>query len=530
MEEDIRRILDVPIPMRDGLNLACNIYLPDKQGKYPVIMAFTSFSKDAFWCTEFNGWKRAYEPWSPTMTGSCAFEANDPNFWCNYGYVVIDVDARGFNRSPGTGVLGPRIIRDGMWARDQWDAIEWAGVQEWSNGNVGLSGVSLLGFSIWRIAGQNPPHLKCINPWEAMTDFDRCSRAVGGIPETRFSKPNSWQFGTYTKSTRTTAAWPAPENEDPPTADPMEEDDFLEMITMPTLISGNWNDHGIHTRGSLKAFRKIKSEHKWLYTHGRFKWSEFYSSEARTFRKMFFDCFLKGTDKRILDTPRVSLKLMDTMDDYIARYEDDYPLKSIVPVKCYLDVSENNLKSGLPDKETSATYDSENGHVAFDYVFDGYTELIGPSALKLWVSTDEADDMDLFITLRKFGVDGKEVLYDSCYTPRNWMVGAGWMRLSHRELNPEISTPLEPYQKHVVGEGDKIKPGEIVSCEIPILAIGHIFNKGEKLRIEVSGKFRSGETLVRNDRAWDDLVNKGKHTIYTGGQYDSYYLMPVNKI
>ncbi|GAI48883.1 unnamed protein product, partial [marine sediment metagenome] len=186
---------DAPIPMRDGLKLAANIYRPEKPGQYPVIMAFTGFGKDGFWAERHFGWQVAYEPGSPTVTGSITFEANDPAYWVPHEYVVIIVDPRGFGRSPGQmptadldGAVGEHaLIYKGLWARDMYDAVEWAGTQEWSNGNVGLSGVSILAFSQWRVAGLNPPHLKAINPWEAMTDFYRDVMFPGGIPETKFT-------------------------------------------------------------------------------------------------------------------------------------------------------------------------------------------------------------------------------------------------------------------------------------------------------------------------------------------------------
>ena len=240
------------------------------------------------------------------------------------------IDPRGFNRSPGTAAHaqfdGPpgefALLNQGRWAWDQYDAIEWTAAQEWCNGNVGLSGVSILGFSQWRAAAMNPPHLKAFNPWEGMTDFYRDCLIPGGIRETLFCDPSGefgHQLGLYSP------AWEAPENEQPPEADEKPEDEYLSEITLPALICGNWTDHGCHTRGSFRAFSKISSEEKWLYIHGRQKWSEFYTSEACTFRKLFFAHYLKGTDDRILRIPRVRFAVMESMEDYTVRWEDDFP-------------------------------------------------------------------------------------------------------------------------------------------------------------------------------------------------------------
>ena len=529
---EIRALKDVAVPMRDGLRLAANVFLPESPGKYPLIMAFTSLGKDNNWGPQHFGWGFGYEPWSPTITGSAVFEANDPDFWCRYGYALMLVDPRGFGRSPGTRALaeidGPpgefAIISQGRWARDQYDTIEWAAGQDWCDGNIALSGVSVFAFSQWRVAGLKPPHLKCINPWEGMTNFYRDVMFPGGIQESKFTVPD----GTYVPTMAELAPlWPAPEDEDPPAAELMEEDDFLAMIDLPVLICGNWTDHGCHARGSFRAFRKISSEHKWLYTHGRQKWATFYSSEARAYRKMFFDCFLKGTDDRMLSLPRVSLMVMEDVDTFTVRWADDYPVPEAKLCTLYPDASSGRLTEEKPEIESAATYEAFGGHASFEYVFERDTELIGPSALKLTVSTDESDDMDVFVTFRKFDKNGKECTLDGWVTPGIQPIAIGWLRLSHRELDTERSIPNEPYLKHVTGPGSKVRPGEAVSCEIPVLPTSILFREGDALRVEVAGEYRSGEQLDDPGFEYRFSVNKGRHTIHTGGGRGAELILPL---
>ena len=142
------------------------------------------------------------------------------------------------------------------------------------------------------------------------------------------------------------------------------------------------------------------------------------------------------------------------------------------------------------------------------------------------LSPDEAEDMDLFITLRKFDHDGNEVFFDAWLMLGRYPVAFGWLRLSHRELEKEKSTPWEPYPKHVLGPGEKVKPGEIVPCEIPILPSATLFRKGETLRTVISGTYGGGE-IADVPYGFKASVNQGKHWIYTGGDYDSYLLVPV---
>ena len=519
---------DVPIPVRDGLKLCANVSRPDKKGKFPVVMAFTAFAKDVLWSPHSVGWGFADEPYSPTITGTAVFEAEDPAFWVRHEYVLIIVDPRGFNRSPGkmgkAEIDGPvgevGVLSQGLWARDMYDAIEWAGTQEWSNGCVGLSGVSILAFSQWRAAALKPPHLKAFIPWEGMTDFYRDVMFRGGIPETEWGKLISDQ------RTPIEPAWPPPAKEDPPVPDEKIEDDFLAEITTPVLICATWSNHGNHSRGAFRAFRKISSRQKWLYTHGRQEWAEFYNTEAQAMRKLFFDHFLKGTDNRILKTPKVRLETRENAEQYTVRYEEDFPVPGTKYEKLYLDAADNGLNFQNDKRTSKATYESSSGKAIFDHKFEHDTELTGYMSLRLWASPEEAQDMDLFVTLRKLDSAGKEVFFDSWMLPKKYPVALGWLRLSCRELDETRSTTWEPYPKRVLGPSKKVNPGDIVLCEIPILPSGTLFRRGEILRLVVSGIFGGGE-ISGGHYGFNASVNKGTHAIYTGGKYDSYLLIPV---
>ena len=84
------------------------------------------------------------------------WEAPDPAFWVSHGYAVVQVDSRGYFKSEGSASLF-----DDQNIQDFHETITWAGTQDWSNGNVGLNGVSYLAISQWVAASKNPPsHLK----------------------------------------------------------------------------------------------------------------------------------------------------------------------------------------------------------------------------------------------------------------------------------------------------------------------------------------------------------------------------------
>src|SRR5262249_24701758 len=160
-----------------------------------------------------------------------------------------------------------------------YTAIEWAGVQPWSDGNVGTIGVSALdGFQYYAASHQPPAaHLKAIVPWESQSDTYRDAVFWGGIPETNFSRRDPAKAGIQNLAPDQAAkAWTQ-------ILDPianqrlLETTPHLELIMLPALVCASWSDKGLHTRGSFEVYRRIASKEKWLYTHGGGKWERFYS-------------------------------------------------------------------------------------------------------------------------------------------------------------------------------------------------------------------------------------------------------------
>ncbi|MBT8374406.1 MAG: hypothetical protein KJN80_05815 [Deltaproteobacteria bacterium] len=97
----------------------------------------------------------------------------------------------------------------------------------------------------------------------------------------------------------------------------------------------------------------------------------------------------------------------------------------------------------------------------------------------------------------------------------------GWLRVSERELDEEKSSKWQPVLTHK--NPQKISKNEIVPVEIEILPSSTSFKKGETLRLVIQGK----DFFVHPAMGHYYSVNKGKHSIFTGNQYDSYLLVPV---
>src|SRR4029079_7208153 len=155
---------DMPITMDDGLVLRCDVFRPLKKGRYPVLLSYGPYGK---WLHFEDGYKTAWDRMAlkhpDVMAGSTnkyqSWEVCDPEKWVPDGYVCVRADSRGCGRSPGyVEHWSPRETKDFH------ECIEWAGTQPWSNGKVGLSGISYYAENQWRGAAVQPGHQEADGP------------------------------------------------------------------------------------------------------------------------------------------------------------------------------------------------------------------------------------------------------------------------------------------------------------------------------------------------------------------------------
>ena len=512
------------VPARDGVILSANLFRSASDQPRPVIISATPYGKDklpdrvtAFFM-RLSGVRFGRINCSP-LTG---FESPDPVHWVQQGYAVLQADIRGMHRSEGrAGVLRPQD------AEDYFDVIEWAASQPWCSGRVGLMGVSYLAMSQWHVAALQPPHLGAIVPWEGASDLYREFAFHGGIPETKFVP--TW-FKLRIKRGRNRRFPLAEDFLHERDLHPLDDgywsskQPLLEKIEVPALVCVDWSDQGLHTRGSMEAFERISSRHKWLFTHGRKKWETFYSDEALAYQKQFLDRFLRDVDNGQDQEPMVRLEVRRAYYQQEVRHERSWPLPGVHPVSLYLCANTSQLLAEPSTLERTVRYQSTSrrGRACFSYRFERATELIGGMRLKLWVSTSEGDDLDLFVALRKHGPDGREIFFSGFSGYKRDAVAKGWLRVSHREMDASRSTALRPWHTHC--RLQKLSPGEVVPVDIEIWPSATLFETGSSLELTIQGHDAARYPAFGHRR----LVNRGWHTIYTGGSHDSSLTVPTS--
>ncbi len=504
---------DVAVTLRDGVVLYADIFRPPDAKDLPAVMAWTPFGKTD---------RGMPLPWGVSkrlLSNLQTFEGPDPAFWCRHGYAVVNVDVRGNHNSKG--VTPAWGTQDG---RDAYDVIEWVASRSWSNGKVGMSGNSALAISQWFAAAEEPPHLTAIAPWEGFYDIYRQSICPGGIPDVEFNKflagrafgdEAEYMPAMLEKYPLMNAYW-------------ADKAAALEKIHIPAYVVASYTNK-IHTRGTLKGYYGISSKEKWLRIHNGHEWEDYYEN-AEDLRR-FFDCYLKGESNGWRETPRVRMSVLDPGgEDIVHRPENEFPPARTLYQKLFLDAARGSMSPEPVCGETSVCYRSDDGQgrAVFDITFDEEVEITGHMMLRLWVEADGAEDMDLFVAAEKLDPEGnrlRPIVKGAPFSgfegaPVEW--GIGRLRVSHRKLDPDRSSPSMPCAFHT--EELLLAAGRIVPVEIELCPMSMRWHPGQRLRIIIAG--HNLEKPQFDHLPPIQTRNRGGHVIHTGGRYAAYLLVP----
>jgi len=502
---------DVPVGMDDGLVLRADVFRPQAEGRYPVILSYGPYAKGlAFQDGYPSAWQRMITEHPDVAYGSSnvhqSWEVVDPEKWVPEGYVCVRVDSRGAGRSPGyIDHFSPRETRD------FYDCIEWAGVQPWSNGKVGLSGISYYGINQWHVASLQPPHLAAMVIWEGAADWYRDMTHHGGILCTFWANwydmqvktvqyglgergPRSRATGKLVCGDETLSDRELQRNRcdfgDEILSHPLDDDYHKsrspqwDKVTAPFLSAANWGGQGLHPRGNFEGFVRAASKDKWLEAHGIEHWTHFYTDYGRTLQLRFFNKFLKGQDQDWDGQPRVQLQVR-RVDRFVERQESEWPLARTQWTRLYLH-TDFQLKSGPdPDSSSALRFEALGDGVTFiSEPLGRETEITGPLAARLTVSSTTSD-ADLFLVFRVFTPDLREVTFMGAIDPHT-PVAQGWLRASHRKLDPRLSTEYRPYHTH-----DEVQPltaGKAVTLDIELWPTSIVVPAGHRVALTVRGK------------------------------------------
>jgi predicted acyl esterase len=502
---------DVPITMDDGLVLRADVFRPVKDGKYPVILSYGPYAKSlAFQDGYPSAWQRMAEKHPDVTAGSSnlyqSWEVVDPEKWVPHDYICVRVDSRGAGCSPGfIDHFSPRETKD------FYDCIEWAGVQPWSNGKVGLNGISYYGINQWQVASLQPPHLAAMCVWEGAADWYRDMTHHGGMLSTFWEnwydmQVKTVQYGAGERGRRSRVhselvcgPETLPESElarnrsdfgTEIASHPMDDDYHRarsakwDKIVTPLFSAANWGGQGLHPRGNFEGYVRAASRQKWLEAHGIEHWTHFYTDYGREQQLRFFDCFLHGKKEGWAKQPKVLLQVRH-IDKFVPRAESEWPLKRTRWTKFYLDPSAMTLTTKRLSGAAQLKFAAMNDGLTFlTPPLAKETEITGPSALKLFASSSTSD-ADFFIVLRVFTGDLKEIVFQGAIDPHT-PIGQRWLRASHRKLDKKLSKPYRPYHAH--DEKQPLKKNQVVELDIEIWPTSIVVPAGYRVGLSIRGK------------------------------------------
>jgi predicted acyl esterase len=560
---------DVAIECDDGVVLRADVMRPPADGTYPVILSYGPYAKGlSFQDGYASQWDRMVAERPDVAAGSSNIYQNwevvDPEKWVPDGYACVRVDSRGAGRSPG--VVDPWSPRE---TRDLYECIEWAAAQPWSNGKVGLCGISYYAMNQYQVAALQPPHLAAICAWEGASDWYREVSRHGGLlcdfGGNWYSRQvESVQHGVGARGPRSVITGelvagpetlPAAELQDNridlgaellrrPLMDEWYErrNPDWSRVTVPMLSAGNWGGQGLHLRGNLEAFTGAASEQKWLEVHGLAHWVHFYTDYGVALQKKFLGHFLKGEDTGWSEQPRVQLQVRHVDGTFRLRAEGEWPLARTNWTRYYLDSAKLSL-TDEPAANGAADYQTEGaGLTYYTPPLAEETELTGPMAAKLFMASATAD-ADLFLVLRVLDRGGQEVTFQGALDP-NIPVSQGWLRASHRKLDTARSLVYRPYHAHDAVEA--LTPGDVYELDVEIWPSCVVIPAGYRIALTIRGNDYQYEGELSSFAQSFHYANRGvgpfTHTnpadrppetftgtvtIYSGPDHPSYLLLPV---
>jgi predicted acyl esterase len=311
---------------------------------------------------------------------------------------------------------------------------------------------------------------------------------------------------------------------------------------VPFLSAANWGGQGLHPRGNFEGYTRAASKHKWLEAHGIEHWTHFYTDYGVKLQKRFFAHFLKGEKNGWGKQPRVQLQVRH-VDRFAERHENEWPLARTRWTKLYLDPAAHGLAQAAPFAPSTIEYDATGDGVTFiSPPLPHETELTGPSAAKLFVSSSTRD-ADLFVVLRIFSADMKEVVFQGAIDPHT-PVAQGWLRASHRKLDRKLSLSYRPYHAH--DKPQPLKRNEVVELDIELWPTSIVVPAGCRIALSVRGRdyvypggsggklsnFKNeltgcGPFLHNDPRDRPPAVFDNKVKLHCGPERASYVLLPV---
>ena len=560
---------DCKVGMRDGKQLCVDIYRPEAPGRFPALVSLAAHNKE-FNTPEFAAAALNAQPaWSRVWMGGA--EAGDSLYLASRGYAHVVGNNRGSGKSDGGG--SPK------W--DSYDLVEWAAVQPWCDGNVGMIGLSAFAAAQFEAAALQPPHLKAIFPFGAPHGYRFRDMFPGGVMH-----PFIYLLDALTVNHQVRGA-PAPLSADleqkwqwamnnpdyvmypniyniltmkgqiypllfRALIDPFDTEDSVgeaeasfANIKVPTYTGVSFSAYTYKRQmiGCLHAFEKIQAPKKLMLSGVAQIERPFHSFHGEMLR--WFDHWMKGAKTGVMEEPAVKVWVAG---ENRWRQAGAWPLPETQWTPLYLhgwgrlrsQPFTPGARDGLPAPDAflqmPPTQTDEIQRLR--YMTEALAEdtpVIGPMSLTLHAAID-AEDTNWIVILKDVGPDNSvrsardgEMQVPAGLPERE--ITRGWLKASCRAIDPERSRPGKPWHRLTREAWQPVIPGEVNEYVIELMASANLFRRGHRICVEITsldlGSGPAGLTGVEYIPYHLCSSRTVTHRIYRDGRHPSHLLLPV---
>ncbi|REK63702.1 MAG: X-Pro dipeptidyl-peptidase [Brevibacillus sp.] len=581
LENQMIAEFDVPVEMRDGIVLRANIYRPNQEGKWPVLLHRHPYNKD---------------------TPPISFGLYDISRAVRQGYVVIVQDTRGRFASEGEWEL---ISTSKQEASDTFETIQWASTLPYSNGKVGMFGESYSAFVQWAGMLKNPRVLKAATPSFSWSDpFDGFMYRGGAL---ELGILSYWQLGMYldTLSRRyadeqeradalaqlvsdidqlKTEMKTLPLKQFAPFArnkvapfilEHVErgmDQDYVDALslkgkydkfTVPALNIAGWYD--IFLQGTIENFLKMRNKGgspearqsklvigPWMHLDHSHQAGEIHFGLAANYavadmvglQLRWFDHFVKGKDTGIINEAPVKIFVMG---ENVWRDEYEWPLARTNYTSYYLHSQghantlhgDGVLSTIMPDQEPADhyTYDPLNpvitkgGAIMMppDFSSGAFDQRESESRNDVLVYTTPVLENDVEVT----GPVKVKLWASSSAVDTDFVARLVDVHPDGYAQNLTDGIIRARYRNAAKGEAPSlIEPGKAYLYEIDLWSTSNVFKKGHRIRLDItSSNFprwdRNPNTgrQFGEDRAEDVVI--ARQTVFHDAEHPSCIILPI---
>jgi putative CocE/NonD family hydrolase len=547
--------VDVPVPMRDGVRLFADVYLPDATGPFPVIVTRMPYDKQSDYGM------------MPALG----------RFWARQGYAYVAQDVRGRYKSEGRFGRVDEVS-------DGYDTIDWIAKQSWCNGTIGATGESYYAYTSWAAAVGQHPNLKSIAVVNITPDLFQRRFLNGAF---RLSAQGGWALthdGHEDQSLDDVDWWHLPLISMGKAAGlrdsiftswisrPVRTEfwnersfhDKYDRVRIPALHMGGWYDS--YPTGTLAGWRGVH-EHSpdpqarrqqwvvvgpWDHEHtsaefadppapftkiGRIDIGTGASTTYRETLLAFFDHTLKGADNGFDETPPVRVFVIG---DNAWRYEQEWPLARTQYTPYYFH-SEGKAHSGgggsleptPPASQPADSYEYDPADPVVTGLEGSPWERVGALANRSAIADrpdvltyttaplPEALEITGHVTVALYAAstapdtDFTAALVDVFPDGYAQLIQEGILRASYRESDAQ-PTPIEP--------------GRIYRYDIDLWATSYVIQPGHRIRVEISSSNfpRFARNLnTGNPFGMSDEIAVATQTIYHDAEHPSHLRLPL---